>query len=113
MQLKEAEERESNQKKLYDKMFQAIEDSNFGGGLSSRGRSSDLSSQHSTLGGKELDFLHKQVQEQLNDKIDELEAQLVAKTNEVATLVKIETELKAKHAKELEPLLETKKEKDL
>ena len=28
MQLKEAEEREENQKKMYDRMFKAIEDSN-------------------------------------------------------------------------------------
>jgi hypothetical protein len=37
MQLKESEEREENQRNMYDKMFKAIEDSN-GGSFSSRNK---------------------------------------------------------------------------
>lgn len=71
MQLKEAEEREENQRKMYDKMFKAIEDSN-GGSLSSRNKEQFNQSQQS-LGGKEVDFMHKQVQEQLQEKVQDLE----------------------------------------
>ena len=57
MQLKESEEREENQRNMYDKMFKAIEDSN-GGSFSSRNKEQFNQSQQSVL-GKEVDLMHK------------------------------------------------------
>eukprot|EP00347_Sterkiella_histriomuscorum_P020750 403336615 len=115
MQLREAEEREQNQKKLYDRMFQAIEESgqlnSHRGSQSSRNQESMHNSQQS-IGGRELDMLHKQVQEQLQEKISELEVHLSIKIAENTSLVQSEGELKAKYQKEVENYSEMKKEKD-
>lgn len=56
IQLKDAEEREANQKKLYDRMFQALEEPQSPGPNSARAQHKHDSS----IGSKEIDMLHKQ-----------------------------------------------------
>jgi len=55
IQLRDAEEREANQRKLYDRMFQALDDQKEG--------PHSARSQHKhdpSLGTREIDMLHKQ-----------------------------------------------------
>ena len=57
IQLRDAEEREANQRKLYDRMFQALDDTTGKDGAHS------ARSQHKhdpSLGTREIDMLHKQ-----------------------------------------------------
>lgn len=56
VQLKEAEERELNQKKMYDRMFQAIEESS---GNQSKRQEELFNASHSSI-SKELENMNKQ-----------------------------------------------------
>ena len=60
IQLRETDERETNQKKMYDRMFQALEDGNHGVRDSLQLPLSSPSSGRSNYRDRELDQLNKQ-----------------------------------------------------
>ena len=85
MELKESQEREENQKKMYDRMFKAIEDSGAGGQAK---RQEDLLNATNSSIAKEVEGLHKEFVEQLQEKVKELEAQLEVKIQTIDDLKK-------------------------
>jgi hypothetical protein len=74
--LRDAEERETSQKKMYDRMFQALDDSS-GAPNSARNRGDNGSSP--SIGSREIDILNRQFHEQMAERVKDLEMQVMTK----------------------------------
>jgi hypothetical protein len=84
IQLRETEEREANQKKLYDRMFQALDEAN--NHLATPNNVAQLSAPNSSRShrDRDIELLNRQYQEQMADRVKELEMQLMTKEQEIA-----------------------------
>ena len=85
IQLKETEEREANQKKLYDRMFQALDDANNNMNQSSNALA-QISAPNSARShrDRDIEILNRQYQEQMAERVKELELQVMTKEQEIA-----------------------------
>ena len=108
-ELHESHEREVNQKKMFESMMQAFQESS-GGGQSKR-QEELLNTTNSSI-AREVEGLHKEFVDQLQAKVRELESHLESKIQTIDDLKKNSLEAEEAFSKELQQLRDVKQDKE-
>lgn len=112
LKLKDADERDANQRKLYERMFQALESSPLKPHHGSSPLKLKSGDPNQSLGSKEFELLNKQLMEQMETKVKDIELQLMTKDQEIAQFRINEIQLQQRHQQSLEELNQAKKDKE-
>ena len=93
-------------------MFSAIEDAQNSARGSQYSSRNPLNQTQSSIGGREIESMQKQFQDQMNERVSDLEIQLQEKESQMSKLMQKQEELKFRHAKEIQGYVDERKEKE-